>query len=279
MSIHHLERAAELRLQATRKLVFMALCDDADKTTGLAMPGLEKVMAWAGCGKSQAAEHLKALIDDGLVERVSVGYRGRRAVFRVFARVACCGDHPVSVDVDDPMGTPENGSGSPESTPNGSGKGPESIRNGSGLDRTPSQPPNLPTTGEPSATTSRPRANDDPPPFDDLGGNRELVVVEPTRCAAHQAVAANGPCWSCKETREAVEAAKVVRTRAAAVAERQARREDAAALRRSAAACTMCDDDGRTANGLPCSHDPQVGDRARRGAAAAREAMRKDHGA
>ena len=60
MSNHHVDCAGGLRLgSATRKLVFLALCDDASRTSGLAMPGLEKVMEWAECSKSQAMAHMK----------------------------------------------------------------------------------------------------------------------------------------------------------------------------------------------------------------------------
>lgn len=109
-------------MQATQKLVFMALCDDADKTTGLAMPGVEKVMQWAGCGRSQAAEHLAALIDAGYVERIEKGHRGQRAVYRVFAKVACCADHPVPIESGQPDATSgveadTIGSGQPDPNP------------------------------------------------------------------------------------------------------------------------------------------------------------------
>lgn len=161
MSIHHLERAAHLRMPATKKLVFMAMCDDADKRTGLAMPGIEKVMEWAGCGKSQALGYVAALIEEGYLERVEAGHRGRRAVFRVFAEIPCCIEHDVrngsgTPDPVDEFSTAVNASGQPDpiSVDNsgmGPGirthnarKGPERVRKGSGSYRTPSQPPNSP---------------------------------------------------------------------------------------------------------------------------------------
>ncbi len=93
MSMHHVERAAVLPMLAARKLVFMAICDAADKDTGLGFPGFDSMQEWSGVGKSQVHEHIAALIEDGYIERVQAGRRGRRAVFRVFAQVACCEFH------------------------------------------------------------------------------------------------------------------------------------------------------------------------------------------
>lgn len=236
MSIHHLERAALLPLQATRKLVLMALCDDADKTTGVAMPGIEAVMQWAGCGRSQAQEHLAALIEAGYVERVSAGARGRRAEFRVFARVACCAEHEPTAPVvasgepDPTTSTPEPvDNPAPETTPepNASGKGPERVRLASGLDRTPLLTPQPPNQGEGSSPTS-PAAVDNsrPSPLDDLGGRLPdpMPLTRPDRCRAHQLVDIAPPCGACKDARLAEERRQAAALAAVrAVAERRER--------------------------------------------------------
>lgn len=153
MSIHHMERAAGLEMPATRKLIFMALCDDADRETGVAYPGMEKLLTWAGCGKSQAHEHLAALIEDGYVERVEAGRRGHRATYRVFAAVACCSEHqPVLSGQPDPISVDTAGKG-PDSVRIASGKGPDSVR--SGPDPSLNSPtPQLPVT--PNGVTARP---------------------------------------------------------------------------------------------------------------------------
>lgn len=159
MSIHHVERAAVLDLHAAKKLVFMSICDSADRDTGLGFPGFDAMQEWSGLGKSRVHETIAELIDAGLLARISSGRKGKRAVFRVFDQVACCPMH-------DPMGTPRIGSGGPDSQavdkpvsrPDIASGGPdpdESIGSskgsgiGSGLDRTPTQ---YPSSVEPAAT-------------------------------------------------------------------------------------------------------------------------------
>lgn len=118
MSVHHTECAALTDLPAARKLVFMALCDSADKTTGIAWPGLETMMEWSNLSRSPVMAHLKALEEDGYIARVSRGHKGKRAVFRVWDRVPCCGLH-------EPLGQSDEGSCQQDSSESeiGDGKG------------------------------------------------------------------------------------------------------------------------------------------------------------
>lgn len=84
MSIHHIEAAAELELPATKKLAFMAICDDASKDTRVAYPGLQKVMTWTGVQKRTALGLIESLVAEGLIYRLGGGYSGRRAEYLVF---------------------------------------------------------------------------------------------------------------------------------------------------------------------------------------------------
>lgn len=93
MAIHHIECAALADLPPSRKLVFMAICDSANKDTGLGFPGFDTIQAWSGLGKSQVQANIAILIKDGWVSRVTAGRRGARAVFRVFDRIPCCVMH------------------------------------------------------------------------------------------------------------------------------------------------------------------------------------------
>jgi len=104
MSMHHVERAALTDMMPSRKLVFMAICDAADKDTGLGFPGFDTMQKWSGLGKSQVHDNVAALIADGWIARVSSGRKGKRAVFRVFDQTACCALHtPLGVE----SGTPD----------------------------------------------------------------------------------------------------------------------------------------------------------------------------
>lgn len=151
MSIHHLERAALTGMQATKKLVFMAICDDADKLTGVAAPGMAPMHAWSGiASKSRVLAIIAELIDEGYLERVSAGRKGRKAEYRVFARVACCAAHAPTSPTHAPDHSPALGSVSQDPEPvdnSGNGSAVQDPKNatgsaigsveGSSLDRTP----------------------------------------------------------------------------------------------------------------------------------------------
>lgn len=120
MSTHLLIAAAYLEnLPQATKLVLMAVADSADEHTLEAAPGLPKLRAWSGLGKSQALAVVKALVEAGWVERVEAGGRGRRAVFRVFPRGIPHIPHPDEVrDRYEPgSGTPDPNDVSPASSP------------------------------------------------------------------------------------------------------------------------------------------------------------------
>lgn len=159
MSIHLLEQAALLKLQPSTKLAFMAFCDSADKDTGMAFPGMDQVLLWAGVGKSRGHEIVAELIEMGLLARMSAGRRGRRAEFRVYEQIACCplhepfGSAPVASGRPDPkLGSgpadksgrvdPKSGRADP--------KNPVRVRLGSGLGPVASGP--LPNSPTPSST-------------------------------------------------------------------------------------------------------------------------------
>ena len=84
MSIRHLEDAANLEMNPTRKLVFMALCDDANKLNRRTYPGMEKLLTWSGVSRPSVHRHINALCDDGLLLQVGRGMPGRRSEYIVF---------------------------------------------------------------------------------------------------------------------------------------------------------------------------------------------------
>lgn len=244
MSIHHLECAAELKhLIPSKKLVLMAVCDDADKETRLGAPGIDKLHLWSGINaKSQVLAVIAELVDEGYLERVSPGRKGRKAVFRVFARVGCCALHgPVAAPASDQRdldqqvvetaeaiaaATAPAGSGQPAPAPAGIGSGQPDANpiapgsalpdpdlsigsgEGSGLDRTP------------------PVSPENNPPTPASGG---------AGCARHTNPAEPGVnCRGCGTTnRQLAEARKRDRVAAEAAAriEAQRKRQEAAAAR------------------------------------------------
>jgi hypothetical protein len=84
MSIHHLEAAAELDIHATRKLVLMALADDANKVTRVTYPEREKLIVWSGAQERRVAQIIDELIALQLIARRRFGQPGARAEFVVF---------------------------------------------------------------------------------------------------------------------------------------------------------------------------------------------------
>ena len=254
MSNHHVDCAGGLRLgSATRKLVFLALCDDASRTSGLAMPGLEKVMEWAECSKSQAMAHMKWLIEHGYVECVQHGRRGTRAVYKVFAKVPCCSEHAPDLPEWEGLDFQEEKGSGPQDPKNelGSGMGPDRVRIGSGSYRTPPNPPILQASsrGESSyvTTSSEPEPVDNSPsvesedasapptPSTHTGGEEIL----PMQCETHRGWVTPPPCRACQAARERWEEHSRMKARvcekAARERERAERRaaEEARARRRA----------------------------------------------
>lgn len=129
--------------------------------------------------------------------------------------------------------------------------------------------------GEGYVRTSPGRAAGETPPPSTASTDQPAPLARPDRCATHQGVDDPPPCVGCKRARLAAEADAEAAAREQ-VAERARRRREALALRAAEVRqCRLCDDDGRTPGGLVCSHDPEQIERARRGVAAARAAMRK----
>lgn len=147
MSIHHLSLAGNLPMPAAKKLIFMAICDDASSENGHAFPGMDKLGSWSGLkSKSRILELIAELIDEGYLARVESGHKGRRAVFQVYAQIACCPLHGPILPLSEGSASPDpslapvsKGSDQSDATPHkGSDKGSDK---GSGPNRTPSLSP------------------------------------------------------------------------------------------------------------------------------------------
>lgn len=72
-----------VKLPPSHKWALAAVADDASDKTDLSYPGLEKVQVWSGVGKRRALELLADLIAAGLLESISAGHPGKRAVYKV----------------------------------------------------------------------------------------------------------------------------------------------------------------------------------------------------
>jgi hypothetical protein len=90
-------------LDASTKLVLMAVADSADEHTLEAAPGLPKLRAWSGLGRSQTLAVVAALrtpvegVRPRYLEHVAQGRKGRRAVYRVFPEGLPIIPHPTEV--------------------------------------------------------------------------------------------------------------------------------------------------------------------------------------
>ena len=101
MSSHHVAALSHVQMPQARKLVLLCLADDAGAQTGVAVPGLEELMAWSCLGKSAVLAHLAALAEGGYIQRLSGGHSGHRAEFRVLCP---CPEHNGST-TQDPKGS------------------------------------------------------------------------------------------------------------------------------------------------------------------------------
>lgn len=110
MAIHYLECAARTKLPAAKKLVLMAIADDADKQTRVGACGLQDIRDWSGLGRSQALAVIAELVTDGYLIRRAAGRAGRKAEFVVFPG-GCCELHGAV------PGHVPAGSGSPDPVP------------------------------------------------------------------------------------------------------------------------------------------------------------------
>lgn len=84
-------------LEASTRLVLMAIADSSDEHTREAAPGLPKLRAWSGLSRSRTLAIVKKLEDAGYLERIAQGRRGRRAVYQVFPAGVPAIPHPDEV--------------------------------------------------------------------------------------------------------------------------------------------------------------------------------------
>lgn len=124
--------------------------------------------------------------------------------------------------------------------------------------------------GEGKGGDARVRVSDPAPAPIDLGSD-----PPPLRCPEHIKTLDPPPCRACRTARELREQWDRDRVAAAAAAQSSTAREKAEAERAAINACDECDSTGRLHGGRLCHHDPANSDRVNRGAAAARDVIRR----
>lgn len=242
------------------KLVLIALADHAHNDGTNAWPSQSTIAEYVGCSDRTVRTKLAELESAGVIRRGDQAVVSHLPVNR----------RPVVWDVvvseTDRKYVP-------------GGKSVRAEAHGtSGRKLSSDNPPFEPPVVTRGGTTHHTRDDDNPTPWNDLGGNTPAPAARPPlrypdRCPDHQHDGATPPCGGCKVARMTHEASLRDAVRAEAEAERLRRLEEARLMREEAARCSLCDDDGRDTTGMPCSHDPAVADRARRGAAAARAVL------
>jgi len=147
MSVHHMEKAGEIPgMDPTKKLVLMAICDDASKDNRISYPGLQKLTLWSSRSERRVKELVEDLIRDGYLARRNFAHPGRRAEYIVFptdAELAGLDEADERLNasrkkpkrarkpVDNSLGMGATG------RPPGSENGGDISQNGGGPDRTP----------------------------------------------------------------------------------------------------------------------------------------------
>ncbi|WFE41938.1 hypothetical protein [Micromonospora sp. WMMD998] len=125
----------------------------------------------------------------------------------------------------------------------------------------------------PQSSTGGPRGWSD--------GDRRRVLDEgappPTRCSQHRDTHNPPNCGACADVRKAREQWDRDQAAGNARAQSERARQHAEAVRAAIDACRTCDEHGQV-DGRMCLHDPDMTDRARRGAAAAAAAIRRSGG-
>lgn len=122
----------------------------------------------------------------------------------------------------------------------------------------------------PQSSTGGPRGWTD----GDRRRTAEPESAPPTRCAQHRDTHNPPNCGACADVRKAREQWDRDQAAAASWARSEQARQQAAATRAAIDACQLCDQHGQR-DGRTCLHDPDMNNRARRGAAAARAAIRR----
>lgn len=85
VSVKHMHQAGEQPgMDPTKKLVLMAIADDAAQDTRISYPGMEKLILWSNRSERRVSELIEELIRDGSLARKSFSYPGRRAEYIVF---------------------------------------------------------------------------------------------------------------------------------------------------------------------------------------------------
>lgn len=207
MSMHLVDCAAALKLEASWKLALMAFADSADRQDRIGFPGLEQVQLWSGLSRSRAFEVVNELEAMGLLRKHRGGRKGRRAEYIVLPN-GCCSEHgpiePKGSDVSDSAPRTGSGPSDPETTTTTSGSDtsdPESAT-GSGQGPTHRTPSPTTTTNPP---TPAPRGGC-PRHLDTPGPNCRRCGTTPRQADAAEKAAA-------QERKRAAAAADVERAR------------------------------------------------------------------
>ena len=278
MASHFTDRALALQMPPSRKLLLAAIADSASWETRVSAPGADRMMAWAGVGKSQYQALITELVDANLVVRHRPGVKGRKAEYIVFPH-GCCLEHgplpgygpmPEKVDdhapgqpgastaVDNHEQSAAHAPGEPDPLePMGPAMGPvmQPVQTGP-------LPSYLPTEDyrEGGSLVSRGLAEIDPPEVLPVNvAERPADAAPLVRCPVHLSDLAPPPCRACRAAREAHEAWAARQRLRVAEGERRAREERARERAEADAelrACRLCDGEGRMLeHRLVCDHD------------------------